>query len=290
MSKTTIFVTGASGNIGSETAKNLDKNKFHIKLGVRDTSKVEHIRDLGHEIIPIDFSKKETLLKAFKGTDRILIVPPASQDRGHLVLNAIQACKEIGVQFVALFSVIGASEEKRNSFQKQLAQAEEVLRSSGLSWCIFQSPYFQENVLSTKDTLELPLRDGSVPFVSIFDIGRTIAQVLSNPGPHSGKVYRLTGPQAETGESICKALSQVQGRNIQYKNVEPKEFVKRLQECGLPHWQADGVAELVEDYASKRVSVSNSIQQLTGKPPRSIEQTARAAFGGQAYYRPYPSI
>jgi len=281
MSKPIIFVTGATGNIGSETAKNLDKNRFHIKLGVRDTSKIEKIKDLG-EIVHLDFSKKETLVNAFKGADRVLIVPPSSQDKGQLAVNAVHACKEAGVKFVVLFSVIGASEEKRILFQKQFCQAEELLKSSGLKWCILQAPYFQENVLSTKETLELPLRDGAIPFVSICDLGRTIAAVLCDPERHVSKVYRLTGPKLETGESICKALSQASGRKIQYKNVEPKEFVKRLQECGLPQWQAGGLAELIEDYACKRVPTCNDIQQVTGKPARTIEETAKAAFGGQA--------
>jgi len=280
MSKPTIFITGSTGNVGQSTFEHLDRKNFNVKVGVYNVEKGKKFKDMGVEVHEIDFRKKDTLLKAFKGVDRLFIIPPGTEDRGKLAMNAIEAAKEVGVKFIALFSVVRA-EERRILFQKQFADAEEALKKSGMKWVILQSPWFQENVLGMKDGVYLPLRDGATPFVSVKDLGRAIAAILFNPEPHIGKVYHLTGPQLATGEDIAKALSQAYQKEIKCANVSPLEARKRFQAMGYNEWQIDGVLELLEDYASKRVQVTDHIKQITGAPPRSIFETAKATVSSQ---------
>jgi len=150
MSKPTVFITGVTGNIGQSTLSNLDKNKLNIKVGVRSLEKGQKFIDQGYSIEEIDFDKKETLLKAFKGVDTLFIVPPSSESRGQQGANAIHAAKEAGVKHVVLFSVVNASEEKRILFQRQFAVFEEAAKTSGLGWTILQAPFFQENVFGNE--------------------------------------------------------------------------------------------------------------------------------------------
>jgi len=283
LDKPIIFVTGATGNIGCQTIQHLDKNKFQIRVGVRDLSKGEQLKQKGFELVQIDFDKKETLVNAFKGIDRLLVVPPNSQTRGKQALIAIQIAKEVGVKFVVLFSVVGASEEKRIKFQKEFTDAEEFLKSSGLKWIVLQAPYFQDNILGMKEGVRLPLRDGALTSASIFDLGKTCARVLENPEGHVGKTYILTGPKLETGEEIAKALSSAYEKQIKYFNISPEESKKYFLGLGMPLWQVEGVLELLEDYANRRYKLTNHIQLITGAPPRSFEQTAKASVAGQAH-------
>src|SRR4051812_24989333 len=122
MSKPTVFITGATGNVGGATFKHLDKNKVNIrvslaaaillmhKVGVRRESEAQEFKKKGCEGVIYDLAKKESLLAAFKGVDRLLVVPPNSKgeyqrmthscvlDRGQLAVNAIDAAKEVGVK------------------------------------------------------------------------------------------------------------------------------------------------------------------------------------------------
>jgi len=282
MSKPIIFITGATGNIGSHTIKHLDKSKFLIRVGVRDLSKGEELKKKGCEVVQIDLEKRETLVNALKGVDRLLVVPPNCETRGKCALEAIKIAKEVGVKFVALFSVLGASEEKRNRFQKEFAEAEECLKSCGLKWTILQAPYFQENCLKMKDGVRLPLRDGALPSTSIDDLGRCCARVLENPEPHIGKTYMLTGPRLETGEDIAKCLSTGYGKQIKYFDISVEEARKDFLGLGMPKWQVDGVLELIEDYANRRYKLTNHVQMITGNVPRNFEQTVKVALVGQA--------
>jgi len=282
MSKPIIFITGATGNIGSHTIKHLDKNKFHIRVGVRDLSKGEELKKKGCEVVQIDLEKRETLVNALKGVERLLVIPPSSENRGKCALEAIKIAKEVGVKFVVLFSVFGASEEKRIRFQKEFAEAEECLKSSGLKWTILQAPYFQENCLKMKDGVRLPLRDGALPSASIDDLGKCCARVLENPESHIGKTYNLSGPKLETGEDIAKCLSIGYGKQIKYVDIPVEEARKELLGFGMPKWQVEGSLELLEDYANRRYKLTNHVQLITGAAPRTFEQTVKAALAGQS--------
>jgi uncharacterized protein YbjT (DUF2867 family) len=283
MSKPTIFITGVTGNVGNSTFQHLDKKNFNIRVGVRDESKSQQFKGEGVEVFRIDLNNKQSLLKAFQGVDRLLLIPPGTQDRVQLSINALQAAKEAGVKHVVLFSVVNAS-EKRITFQKDFGQIEDTLQNLGLQWTIAQSPWFQENVLNMKEGVYLPWKDGATIFVSLFDLGRTLANILMNPENHYGKIYALTGPELATGHDIAKALSQGYKKDIKYYDVSLQEFKKKLMDQGFQEWQAYGVSELMEDYAKRGYQCTNHIQMISGKAPRSIFETVRASVGTTESY------
>jgi NAD(P)H dehydrogenase (quinone) len=170
------------------------------------------------------------------------------------------------------------AEENRILFQKQLLPGEQAAKKSGMNYIIAGSPFFQENVLGAKDGLNYPLRDGALTFVSIYDIGRTLAVLLENPEPHYGKTYELTGPALATGKDIADAFSEVLGKSVSYKNISREEAKKMFMEYKMPEWQAEGAVELVEDYANRHYNVTDHILKITGKNPRTIKETIQNNF------------
>lgn len=280
MSKKTIFLTGATGNIGKETFKHLDKKKNEIKVGVRDESRAQEFKRQGAQVVVFDMDKRETLLPAFRGVDILLVIPPSSNKRSEQLVTTIEAAKEAGVKGVLLFSIVGAS-ENRILFQKQLLPAEEAAKRSGMKYIIAGAPFFQENFLGAKEGVKFPLRDGAFTSSSIYDIGRTLAMLLENPEPHYGRTYSLTGPSLITGNDIAKAFSEVLGKEISYVSISKEEAKKMFLELGMPEWQADGALELVEDYANRHYQVTDHIFQITGTHPRTIKETIQAALGSK---------
>jgi len=282
MSKPTLFIVGVTGTIGKATLQHLNKNHFHIKGGSRDAEKAKKLQqEDGIEGVVVDSNKKNTLVSAFKGVNYLLIVPSNDQNRGDQMVHAIEAAKEAGVEVIVLFSVADA-QDKRILFQRQFAQGEDKLKSSGVNYVILQAPWFQENALGSKDGVYLPLRNGATTFASVYDLGRTIARVLENPKPHFGKTYIMTGPALTTGKEIAKALSDVQGgKDVPYHDIPPQDFKNALKGYGISDWQVDGILELIEGYANRKSKITNHIQQITGVAPRSFAETAKAAFGGK---------
>jgi len=275
MNKPIVFLTGAPGNVGGNVLQQIDKNKVTVKAGIRDPSKSKIIKDQGGEPVNIDMNNRESMVNAMKGAERLLVVPPNAQNRAQLAMNTIEAGIQAGVKFILLFGIPG-TEDKRISFHKEWAPLEERVAKSGVKFAIARSPFFQEMYLNFKDEVALPYgENGAAPSPSCYDLGRALARILENPDQHNGRTYTLTGPEMLTGEAIAKALSEARGKNIRYKNISYDETVDMFVKMGFQKWQAQGVAELLVEYAHKRVQLTKDVESITGKAPRTLRETAK---------------
>ncbi len=75
-----FFVTGATGKVGSRFVPRLLQRGHHVKLLVRDASKVDGLHQLGAEIIEGDLLQPEHYLDTLRGSD--VVVHLAAQFRG----------------------------------------------------------------------------------------------------------------------------------------------------------------------------------------------------------------
>lgn len=64
-----VFITGATGFIGGYLAERLVAEGHHLHCLVRSTSRVDHLRALGVEIITADLRDREALCRAMQGCD-----------------------------------------------------------------------------------------------------------------------------------------------------------------------------------------------------------------------------
>ncbi|GAP12355.1 nucleoside-diphosphate-sugar epimerase [Longilinea arvoryzae] len=64
-----IFITGATGFIGSHLAQRLAAEGHQLRCLARSTSRTENLRALGAEIITADLTDRETLCDAMRGCD-----------------------------------------------------------------------------------------------------------------------------------------------------------------------------------------------------------------------------
>jgi len=64
-----VFITGATGFIGGYLAERLVAEGHHLRCLARPTSRVDHLRALGVEIITADLLDREALCRAMQGCD-----------------------------------------------------------------------------------------------------------------------------------------------------------------------------------------------------------------------------
>src|SRR5262245_7011943 len=118
------------------------------------------------------------------------------------------------------------------------------------------------------------LRQRAMPVsvVDVRDIAAVAAVSLTEQG-HEGKIYDITGPEAQTHAQIAFVLTFVLGRPVADVDVPEAAMRDGLLRFGLPEWQADG---LIEDYAHYRrgeaATVSTAVKDVTGHAPRSLGQ------------------
>lgn len=105
-----ILVTGATGHIGTLTLQNLlerDVPANRLAALVRDPAKAKHLSDLGIEIHQGDYMDPPSLLRAFQGVEKLMLVSThAFTDRKQAHANAIDAAVKSGVKHILFMPII----------------------------------------------------------------------------------------------------------------------------------------------------------------------------------------
>lgn len=87
---------------------------------------------------------------------------------------------------------------------------------------------------------------------------------------HAGKIYRLTGPQSLTHREQVRFLGEALGRPLRYEELAEEEARAAIS----PYAPADVLFDTWKQYLGTPASVTDTIQRLTGRQPRSVEAWA----------------
>jgi NAD(P)H dehydrogenase (quinone) len=291
MTTETILIIGAAGNNGLATLQALvNKNisNYKIRAGVRSADKAQQLVNQfpAIETAIIDLDAPDTLKTAFENVTKVFIIPGNVENRAQHAKNAIDAAVAAGtVKQVLLYSVVGA-EWEAILFAKQFREAEKYLEASGLPWTHLRTIWFQENFLGWAEGVKqgnfyFGVRDGQFAPLNVSDIGEIAANILTTNG-HDRKAYNITGPQLVSGQDIAKSFSNITSRPVTYVSPSEDATLDSLLSAGWPEWQAKGVLELFEVFASNQAAVvSPDGEALLGRPLTTLDaflETNKAAF------------
>ncbi len=291
MTTETILIIGAAGNNGLATLTalaNKKLNNFTIRAGVRSAEKGHQLQTQfpAIETTLIDLDVPETLTAAFEGVTKVFIIPGNVENRAQHAKHAIDAAVAAGtVKNVVLYSVIGA-EWEAILFAKQFREAEKYLEASGLAWTHLRTIWFQENFLGWAEGIKqgnfyFGVRDGQFAPLNVGDIGEIAANILTSDG-HENKAYNITGPELLTGQEIANQFSKITSKPVNYVSPSEEATLESLLTSGWPEWQAKGVLELFEVFASNQAAIiSPDGEALLGKPLTKLDtflEKNKAAF------------
>lgn len=113
-----IFITGATGFIGSHVAQRLAQSKHELRCLVRKTSDVATLRELGATLIPGDVTDKDSVLRGMDGCNSVINLAGLysfwAPERRHYaatnvegVRNVMESVLETGVYKVVHVSTVG---------------------------------------------------------------------------------------------------------------------------------------------------------------------------------------
>ena len=105
-----IGVSGASGHLGSATV-----HELKVRMGTRAnivaiSRTLDKIATLGVETRAGDFDKPETLAEAFRGLDKLVVIPPSDMkpaSRSTQACTAIDKAVAAGVRHITYLSAAG---------------------------------------------------------------------------------------------------------------------------------------------------------------------------------------
>ena len=275
-----IVVTGATGKIGSELVRLLAERGETVRALARHAGRGAVAPNV--EWVAADLARREQLPSIFTGAEKLFLLTANSEDMVRLQKNAIAAARQAGVRHVVKLSALGASDHSKSVIGLWHYNVERVLLESGLAWTILRPHHFMDNLLDQRENI---VRDGSVysaagegkiPFIDTRDIAAVVAVALTAPG-HEGKEYVLTGPEALSYRRATEILSEVLGRPLTYIAETEDETWARQRRAGAPSWR---IAALLAIASYQRAGgpteqLTATVEELTGRPPRTFEQFAR---------------
>lgn len=286
MTKPTLLIIGAAGNNGTATLDALTRkyrNDFVIRAGVRSEARAKVLSEQypGIQTVVMDLDQPATLPAAFQGVDKLFLIVGNVENREEHAKNAIDAAVAAkSVKHVLFYSVAGA-EYEAILFARQFRFGEKYLEASGLQWTHLRTIFFQENFLGWAEGIKqgafyFGIRDGRFAPLNVDDIGEIAANILATSG-HEGKAYVITGPELLGGEDFAAVFSEVIGKPVKYVSPDPATTLKSLLDSGWPEWQAKGLLELFEVFATNQAAViSPDGERLLGHPLTRLVDYVRA--------------
>ena len=236
-----ILLTGATGNVGGATLRELLRRRpasTELVVAAREPARDRARLPLGPadamELVPFDFTKPETVAPALRGVTGLLLVrPPALSDVRQYLRPFVGAAAAAGVGHVVFLSLQGA----QYNFFAPHRRVEGYLKNSGLRSSLLRPSFFMQNLSTThrddirrRHQLLLPAGHARTSFVDAADVGAAAARLLLAP-PAASAAYELTGREALTYDEVATQLSAGLGRPIAYRAASIREF--RANERGL---------------------------------------------------------
>ena len=269
-----IAVTGATGRLGGRVARLLADAGIAQRLLVRDPSRAPRLPGATAVVAP--FGDPTAVRRALTGTSTVLMVSASeTPDRVDLHRSFVDAAVAAGVEHLVYVSFLGAAPDATFTLARDHWATEEHVRASGLAHTFLRDNLYADflPMLAGEDgVIRGPAGDGRVSAVAQDDIAEVAAIVLRHPGSHAGRTHDLTGPRAVSLAEVAATLTAATGRPVTYHaETVPEAYASRAR-YGAPDWQVDAwVSTYTAIAAGELAAVSSAVADVTGHPPRSLE-------------------
>ena len=281
-----ILVTAASGHLGRKTLQHLLKRRPAGDLiGLaRDPGKAADLAEQGIEIRTGDYFDYDSLLSAFAGVEKVLLISSAPfTDRNTQHYNVITAARQAGVKHLAYTAIIRRKGSNFILSECTVADifTEQTLMAAGLAYTIIRQPPFLETFQFQfgdkvyEKGLRVQAGDGKQAPASRDDIAEAQAVVLTQAG-HENMIYSLTGAQAVSYADIAKILSDTRSTAVPLISTADEEYIANYVADGLPEPFARFALEWVHGTnLGEWGELTGDLERLIGRKPLTAEEYLR---------------
>lgn len=281
-----IAITGATGQLGRLVIQNLLNTvpASQIVAEVRNPAKAAELVALGVQVRQADYAQPATLVAAFQGVTKLLLI--SSSEVGQRAAQhaaVIAAAQKAGVKLLAYTSILRADTSPLGLAIEHKA-TEAALRASGLPHVLLRNGWYTENyTASVPAALQYgavlgSAKDGRIASAARADYAAAAAAALTQDG-QVGKVYELAGDTAYTLTELAAEIAKQSGKPVVYSDLPEAAYAAALVQAGLP----EGFAALLADSdvgASQGALFDDSHQlsQLIGRPTTPLADGVKAAL------------
>jgi uncharacterized protein YbjT (DUF2867 family) len=273
-----ILVTGATGNAGGAVVRALVSAGEDVRALIRPGGDQSAL-PAGAEGVAGDLNRPETLSAALAGVRTVFLLSGYQDMPG--VLAEI---RRAGVERVVLLSSSAApGGDMSNAVARYHILSETAVRRSGLPWTFLQPNSLMSNALQWRsqlqagDVVHAPFADVRVATIDPHDVAAVAAEALTSGG-HEGRSYRLSGPESLLPADRVAVLAKVLGRDLRFEGQSDADARAEMS-ATMPGEYVDAFFSFFADGKLDESKVLPTVQEVTGRQPRTFEQWARAHAG-----------
>lgn len=279
--KNTLLVTGASGHLGRRVLELLlETHKGTIIAATRTPEKLVDFNQRGVIVRYADFEDQASLLQAFKGVDRLLLISTDALDvpgrRLNQHRNAIKAAEQAGVSHVVYTSIINPSPDSPVFVAPDHRGTEEALAATKMGWTALRENIYTEMLLMSlaqavqTGKLVNAIGDGKAAYITREDCAHAAVTALTSSF-EGRRTLDITGPEAVSQYEVAAIASKITGQEISYFPVPLEGLIQNMVAGGLPRPLAEGYASFDAAITQDKFSaVANTVKDLTGRKPISV--------------------
>ncbi|MGW5644074.1 NmrA family NAD(P)-binding protein [Saccharopolyspora sp. NPDC003752] len=267
----TVLITGGTGKTGRPLATVLRERGIAVRIASRHPADApDHVR--------FDWADPDSQRRALDGVDRVYLVPP---------VGAIDPMPQVG-PFLATAAgrrivALGSSAMMPNAPGLEEYRA----RIASTPGCAVLLPtWFMQNFtgrhpvadgIRERGEIVTATGSGRLGWIDAADIAAVAAHALTSD--EVADEYLLTGPETLSYGEAAAIISEVAGRPVRHRHITTGELARRLS-AELPADFAAGLAAMDEHIrAGGEDRTTSTVQEVTGRPPRSFRDFIRAELG-----------
>lgn len=283
----TVLVTGGTGNTGRPLTAMLRARGVTPRIASRhpettgDSSGGGTGRGtgaLGGDSVYFDWGAVATHRAALDGVDSVYLVPPVTTiDPMPLVEPFLETAERCGVRRIVLLGSSAVPPNAPGMAELHTAvgrlPGSVVLRPSG-----FMQNFTGAHPLATgireRGEIVTASGNGRLGWIDAEDIAAVAAVALLDR--HLSGEHLLTGPQALSYRAAASVITGFTGRPISVVDAGADDIRRAYLAAGMPADFAAGLAGVDAGLrAGSEDRVTTTVQDLTGRPPRSFREFVR---------------
>ncbi|MBI5212724.1 MAG: complex I NDUFA9 subunit family protein [Nitrospirae bacterium] len=276
-----FFIAGGTGFIGKHLVNAFAAKAYRVRCLVRTEDKARACKSLGFEAGIGDITDRESLKGKLDGCDTVVHLVGIIEEKGSMTFekvhvegtrNLVDEAQKAGVKHIFYQSALGASATSWAKYYKTKAEAEEIVKASGMPYTIFRPSLVVGDGDGFTEKLKELVHMG--PFVPVPGNGNAKLQPIyvedwikcfmtlffdNPPSPPFSKggmggIYEFGGPEHLTYNEIVLQLMEALGINKPIIHI-PLKIIK----LSLPFY---GISKGIGSLLGKKVP-SVTAEQLS---------------------------
>lgn len=281
--KAKILVTAANGNTGFPAAKELLTLGFEVRAFVRNPNsrKAKELESLGAEIFVGDIQDIRDVRQALEGVGSAYFVPtyPNVLFQGVTFVTALEEAKTAHVVVLTQWLSSNTHPSKYTKEHWLVDQTFKKLTNTNVTFLnpgLFGFVYFMTPEPLTQFGMFPDFGENAPP--SNEDIGLVAAHILKAPETHSGRTYRVSGPEVLNADQMASVIGKVVGRKMKATMLPLKMISSVLKASGASKIDSSQVLYYVQEGHKGTWGIggpTSVVKDIVGKEADDFETIAR---------------